>query len=161
MVRALVVLARGRVWSSAVRGSMTVLGTPLEAIRDAGVTDVGIVVGDTAPAIEAAVGDGSRFGVKVTYLRQDAPRGLAHGVQIARDFLGDDDFVMYLGDNFIVGGIAGLVEEFAAARPEAQILLAGEGGLQPAAWAELEHVRVTRAFLNAPEAVLRRVLGEE
>ncbi|HET9079245.1 MAG TPA: glucose-1-phosphate thymidylyltransferase [Trebonia sp.] len=95
----------------------------LEAIAEAGVTDVGIVVGDTAPAIEAAVGDGSRFGVKVTYLRQDAPRGLAHGVQIARDFLGDDDFVMYLGDNFIVGGIAGLVEEFAAARPEAQILL--------------------------------------
>lgn len=95
----------------------------LEAIAGAGITDVGIVVGDTAPAIEAAVGDGSKFGVKVTYLRQDAPRGLAHGVLIARDFLGDDDFVMYLGDNFIVGGITALVEEFKAAGPAAQIML--------------------------------------
>jgi glucose-1-phosphate thymidylyltransferase len=95
----------------------------LEDIAEAGVTDVGIVVGDTAPAIEAAVGDGSQFGLNVTYIRQDAPRGLAHAVLIAREFLGDDDFVMYLGDNFIVGGITGLVEEFAAARPHAQIML--------------------------------------
>jgi glucose-1-phosphate thymidylyltransferase len=95
----------------------------LEAIAAAGVTDVGIIVGDTAPAIEAAVGDGSRFGLKVTYIRQLAPLGLAHAVLVARDFLGDDDFVMYLGDNFIVGGITGLVEEFATSRPEAQIML--------------------------------------
>jgi glucose-1-phosphate thymidylyltransferase len=95
----------------------------LEAIAAAGVTDVGIIVGDTAPAIEAAVGDGSKFGIKVTYIRQQAPLGLAHTVLIARDFLGDDDFVMYLGDNFIVGGINGIVEEFAAARPAAQIML--------------------------------------
>jgi glucose-1-phosphate thymidylyltransferase len=95
----------------------------LEAIRDAGITDVGIVVGDTAPAIRAAVGDGSAFGLDVTYIQQDAPRGLAHAVQIARDFLKEDDFVMYLGDNFIVGGITALVEEFATARPDAQIML--------------------------------------
>ena len=95
----------------------------LEAIRDASITDVGIVVGDTAPAIHAAVGDGSAFDLNVTYIRQDAPRGLAHAVLIARDFLGDDDFVMYLGDNFIVGGIASLVDEFAVARPDAQIML--------------------------------------
>jgi glucose-1-phosphate thymidylyltransferase len=96
----------------------------LEAIADAGVTDVGIIVGDTAPAIEAAVGDGSKFGIKVTYIRQLAPLGLAHAVLVAREFLGDDDFVMYLGDNFIVGGITGLVEEFTAARPDARIMLA-------------------------------------
>jgi glucose-1-phosphate thymidylyltransferase len=96
----------------------------LEAIAAAGITDVGIVVGDTAPAIEAAVGDGSRFGISVTYIRQQAPLGLAHAVLVARDFLGDDDFVMYLGDNFIVGGITDLVEEFAAARPAARIMLA-------------------------------------
>jgi glucose-1-phosphate thymidylyltransferase len=95
----------------------------LEAIAAAGITDVGIVVGDTAPAIEAAVGDGSRFGIKATYIRQLAPLGLAHAVLVARDFLGEDDFVMYLGDNFIVGGITDLVEEFAATRPEAQIML--------------------------------------
>ncbi|HYA49957.1 MAG TPA: glucose-1-phosphate thymidylyltransferase [Streptosporangiaceae bacterium] len=95
----------------------------LEAIRDAGITDVGIVVGDTAPAIEDAVGDGSAFGLTATYLRQDAPRGLAHAVIVARDFLAGDDFVMYLGDNFIVGGITGLVEEFRTSRPDAQIML--------------------------------------
>jgi glucose-1-phosphate thymidylyltransferase len=95
----------------------------LEAIRDADVTDVGIVVGDTAPAIQAAVGDGSAFGLDATYIRQDAPRGLAHAVLVARDFLGEDDFVMYLGDNFIVGGITSLVDEFRAGRPDAQIML--------------------------------------
>ena len=95
----------------------------LEAIRDAGITDVGIVVGDSAPAIEDAVGDGSAFGLTAAYLRQDAPRGLAHAVIVARDFLADDDFVMYLGDNFIVGGITPLVEEFRSSRPDAQIML--------------------------------------
>ena len=95
----------------------------LEAIRDASITDVGIVVGDTEPAIRAAVGDGSGFDLSVTYIRQDAPRGLAHAVLIAREFLGDDPFVMYLGDNFIVGGIAALVAEFTSARPDAQIML--------------------------------------
>jgi glucose-1-phosphate thymidylyltransferase len=95
----------------------------LEAIREAGITDVGIVVGETEPAIREAVGDGDAFGLDVTYLRQDEPRGLAHAVLIARDFLGDDDFVMYLGDNFIVGGIAGLVDEFRSGRPDAQIML--------------------------------------
>jgi glucose-1-phosphate thymidylyltransferase len=95
----------------------------LEAIRDAGITEAGIVVGDTAAEIEAAVGDGSAFGLQVTYLAQDAPRGLAHAVLIAREYLGDDDFVMYLGDNFIVGGISGLVERFRRERPQAQIML--------------------------------------
>ncbi|MER6623615.1 MULTISPECIES: glucose-1-phosphate thymidylyltransferase [unclassified Streptomyces] len=95
----------------------------LEAIADAGVTEVGIIVGDTADEIREAVGDGSRFGIEVTYIPQEAPLGLAHAVLIAQDFLGDDDFVMYLGDNFIVGGITGLVEEFRTERPDAQILL--------------------------------------
>src|SRR5260221_8940221 len=95
----------------------------LEALRDAGITDVGIVVGDTAPAIQEAVGDGSAFGLDTTYIPQDAPRGLAHAVLIAREYLGDDDFVMYLGDNFIVGGISPLVEEFRVGRPGAQIIL--------------------------------------
>jgi glucose-1-phosphate thymidylyltransferase len=95
----------------------------LEAIADAGITDVGIVVGETAPAVQEAVGDGSAFGLKVTYIPQAAPLGLAHAVLIAADYLGDDDFVMYLGDNFIVGGIAALVDEFRAHRPAAQIML--------------------------------------
>ncbi len=95
----------------------------LEAIRDAGVTDVGIIVGDTAAEIEAAVGDGSELGISVTYIRQSAPLGLAHCVLIAGDFLADEPFVMYLGDNFIIGGITELVREFEADLPDAQILL--------------------------------------
>ncbi|MEU8058722.1 glucose-1-phosphate thymidylyltransferase [Microbispora bryophytorum] len=95
----------------------------LESIAAAGVSEVGIVVGDTQDEIEAAVGDGSRFGLQASYLRQEAPLGLAHAVLIARDYLGDDDFVMYLGDNFIVGGIESLVGRFRERRPSAQIML--------------------------------------
>ncbi|MEU5627202.1 glucose-1-phosphate thymidylyltransferase [Streptomyces tendae] len=95
----------------------------LEAISEAGITEVGIIVGDTAEEIQQAVGDGSDFGLDVTYIRQSAPLGLAHAVLIAREFLGDEDFVMYLGDNFIVGGIADLVEGFRKSRPDAHILL--------------------------------------
>jgi glucose-1-phosphate thymidylyltransferase len=95
----------------------------LEDIRDAGITDVGVVVGDTAPAIKEAVGTGAKFGLDITYIRQQAPLGLAHGLLISRDFLADEDFVMYLGDNFIVGGIKDLVADFAEHRPDAQIML--------------------------------------
>jgi glucose-1-phosphate thymidylyltransferase len=95
----------------------------LEAIRDAGITEVGIVVGDTEPAIRSAVGSGRAFGLDVTYIRQSAPLGLAHAVLVSREFLGDEDFVMYLGDNFIVGGITALVQEFRACRPDAHIML--------------------------------------
>ncbi|MEV7690776.1 glucose-1-phosphate thymidylyltransferase [Streptomyces bungoensis] len=95
----------------------------LESLADAGITEVGMIVGETAAEIEEAVGDGSKFGLDVTYIPQERPLGLAHAVLIAREFLGDDDFVMYLGDNFVVGGIRTLVEEFRATRPDAQILL--------------------------------------
>ena len=66
----------------------------LEDMAAAGIRQVGIIVGDTRAEIVAAVGDGSRFGLDVTYIEQDQPLGLAHCVLIARDFLGDDDFVM-------------------------------------------------------------------
>ena len=95
----------------------------LEAVRDAGITDIGIIVGDTVREIEAAVGDGSDMGISVTYIPQAAPLGLAHCVLIARDFLGADPFVMYLGDNFLIGGINALVADFCAEQPDAQILL--------------------------------------
>src|ERR1700734_841147 len=78
----------------------------LEAIRDAGITDIGIVVGETAAPLAAAAGAGSAFGPRATYVRQEAPLGLAHAALVARDYLGDDDFVMSLGDIFIVGGIS-------------------------------------------------------
>ncbi|MGP3914149.1 glucose-1-phosphate thymidylyltransferase [Nonomuraea sp. 10N515B] len=95
----------------------------LEAIRDAGITSVGIIIGDTGAEVRAAVGNGSRFGLHVTYIPQEAPLGLAHCVLIARDFLADEPFVMYLGDNFLIGGIADLVDAFRMANYDAQILL--------------------------------------
>ncbi|MEV0231194.1 glucose-1-phosphate thymidylyltransferase [Nonomuraea sp. NPDC050786] len=95
----------------------------LEAIRNAGIVDVGIIVGDTAREVREAVGDGSRFGLKVTYIPQEEPLGLAHCVLIARDFLADEPFVMYLGDNFLVNGFADLVDAYRTADYDAQILL--------------------------------------
>jgi glucose-1-phosphate thymidylyltransferase len=111
----------------------------IEAMALAGITEIGIIVGDTRDDVMAAVGDGSDFGVRVEYIPQDDPLGLAHCVLIARDFLADDDFVMYLGDNMLEQGLAEFVEEFEADRrralepelgaeptpaPAAQILLA-------------------------------------
>ena len=91
----------------------------LEDMVAAGITDIGIVVGDTHAEIEAAVGDGSRFGATITYIPQDAPLGLAHCVLIARDFLGEDDFVVYLGDNMLQQGLEHFVSQFEAARHRA------------------------------------------
>jgi len=102
----------------------------IEDMVAAGIREIGIVVGDTGDEIRAAVGDGSRFGAQVTYIPQDAPLGLAHCVLIAREFLGDDEFVMYLGDNMLQQGLTEFVAEFSDARrvggpsaPAAQILL--------------------------------------
>ncbi len=95
----------------------------IEALAAADVRDIGIVVGDTHEEIRAAVGDGSRWDVTVTYIEQDAPRGLAHAVLISESFIGDEPFVMYLGDNLLNKGITPFVEEFVRTRPAAQILL--------------------------------------
>jgi glucose-1-phosphate thymidylyltransferase len=116
----------------------------IEAIRDAGVTDVGIVVGDTEAEIRAAVGDGSAFGVRATYIRQEAPLGLAHAVKVSRGFLKDDPFIMYLGDNLILDGITPLVEEFRRDRPNSQILLARVPHPEEFGVAELNGDRVIR-----------------
>ncbi|MEN3000232.1 MAG: glucose-1-phosphate thymidylyltransferase [Armatimonadota bacterium] len=96
----------------------------LEAVAQAGIREVGIVVGDTAAEIQAAVGDGTRWGLQVTYIPQPQPLGLAHAVLVAEPFLGTTPFVMYLGDNLIKSSIAPLVREFERDRPNALILLA-------------------------------------
>jgi glucose-1-phosphate thymidylyltransferase len=100
----------------------------LEDMVEAGITDIGIIVGETAEEVMAAVGDGSRFGATVTWIHQPDPLGLAHCVLVAREFLGQDDFVMYLGDNMLEQGLQPLLDSFAAARssadgPSASILL--------------------------------------
>lgn len=95
----------------------------IEAIREAGVSEIGIVVGHTAPEIKDALGDGKEWGVALTYIRQDSPDGLAHAVKISRDFIGDDSFVMFLGDNVIEGGISLLIRDFADNHWNSQIVL--------------------------------------
>ncbi|MFN8499269.1 MAG: glucose-1-phosphate thymidylyltransferase [Anaerolineae bacterium] len=100
-----------------------VLFRVIETVRDAGITEVGVVVGDTAQEIMAAVGGGKRFGVHIEYIPQDAPLGLAHAVKISQPYIGDDRFVMFLGDNVIQGGINRLIGEFASSDWNAQIVL--------------------------------------
>ena len=100
----------------------------IEAMAAAGIREIGVIVGDTRAEVMAALGDGSQFGVSVTFIPQDAPLGLAHCVLIAQEFLGDDDFVMYLGDNLLEQDLAAFVTAFESARagaepPTAQILL--------------------------------------
>ena len=96
----------------------------LRAIAEAGISDVGIVVGATGDEVRAAVGDGSAFGLEVTYIPQEAPLGLAHAVLAAREFVAGQPFLMYLGDNVLLEGVSRFVEEFERARPDAQIFLA-------------------------------------
>jgi glucose-1-phosphate thymidylyltransferase len=96
----------------------------IEAMAQAGIKDVGIIIApETGNEIKAAAGDGSRFGVRLTYIVQDAPLGLAHAVLTAEEFLSDSPFVMYLGDNLLQGGIHDLVEAFRRQEPDALILL--------------------------------------
>src|SRR5271165_1440132 len=96
----------------------------IEAMAEAGIEQVGIIIApDTGPEIEAAAGDGSRFGVRITYIVQDEPLGLAHAVLTAEPFLGSSPFVMYLGDNLLQGGISELVAAFREHAPDALILL--------------------------------------
>jgi glucose-1-phosphate thymidylyltransferase len=96
----------------------------IEALAASGISEIGIVVGDTQNDIREAVGDGSRFGVTVTYIEQEAPLGLAHAVLISEGFLGDEPFCMYLGDNLIREKLAPLVARFREEKPNSQILLA-------------------------------------
>lgn len=96
----------------------------IESVKNAGIDDVGIIVGDTHEEIRHACGDGSQFGCRITYIHQDAPLGLAHAVKIAEDYMAGEPFVMYLGDNLVPDGITDLVNEFRHGRYNAQILLA-------------------------------------
>ncbi|RBM12318.1 glucose-1-phosphate thymidylyltransferase [Streptomyces sp. PT12] len=104
-------------------GNKPVLFHVLESMGAVGITDIGIVVGETGNEIRAAVGDGSRFGAAVTYVRQDEPRGLAHAVAAARGFLGEDPFLLHLGDNFIENGVARLLDGFERHGGDAELLL--------------------------------------
>jgi glucose-1-phosphate thymidylyltransferase len=117
----------------------------IEALAEAGVTEIGIIIApETGDEIREAVGDGSAFGAGVTYIPQDAPKGLAHALLTAEEFLGSDPFVMYLGDNLLRDGIKDLAARFRESEPDALILLTKV----PDPWnygvAELEGERVVR-----------------
>ncbi|MGE5507727.1 MAG: glucose-1-phosphate thymidylyltransferase [Chitinophagales bacterium] len=114
----------------------------IETLKEAGVDDIGMIIGDTGAEVRAAVGDGSRWGVRITYIPQEAPLGLAHAVQTARDFLYPDPFVMFLGDNLIKGGVVSFTERFRATHPNALILLTHVPNPQEFGVAELVDGRV-------------------
>jgi len=97
----------------------------IESMVDAGITDIGIVIGLTGHEVRKAVGDGSKFGARITYIEQTDPLGLAHCVSISRSFLADDDFVMYLGDNMLQQSIHEFHEMFGylGDKPSASILV--------------------------------------
>ncbi len=123
----------------------------IEELVACGVTDLGIVVGETKDQIKAALGDGSRFGARVTYIEQPAPLGIAHGIQVARDFLGKTPFVMFLGDNFIKEGIAPYVERFRTGCHNALVLLCPVERPQEVGIAELDGGRLVRV-LEKPQS---------
>ena len=122
----------------------------IESLAAAGIRDIGIVVGDTQSEIRAAVGDGRQWDVRVTYIEQDAPRGLAHAVLISEPFIGNDSFVMYLGDNLLNQGINRFVDAFVSEQPAAQILLARVPDPQMFGVAELRDGRVV-GLIEKPE----------
>jgi glucose-1-phosphate thymidylyltransferase len=125
----------------------------IEAIAEAGIRDIGIVVGDTQAEIRAAVGDGGRWGVRVEYIEQDAPRGLAHAVKISREYIGNEPFVMYLGDNLLNKGITQFVREFDRQKPAAQILLTRVPDPQMFGVAQLENGKVVRLVEKPKEPI--------
>ena len=124
----------------------------LQAMADAGIEEVGIIIApETGDEIRSAVGDGSQFGLAVTYIVQDEPAGLAHAVLTAEEFLGDAPFVMYLGDNLLQGGIQELVAAFQRNSPDALILLTPVPDPEHYGVAELADGRVVRLAEKPPE----------
>jgi len=117
----------------------------IEAMAAAGIDQIGIIIApETGEEIRAVVGDGTQFGVQVSYIVQDEPAGLAHAVRTAEGFLGTDSFVMYLGDNLLQGGITELVDDFRAHEPDALILLTAVPDPENYGVAELDGDRVVR-----------------
>lgn len=105
-------------------GNKPVLFYAIKNLVDAGITDIGIIISpETGDQVKQTVGDGTKFGARIDYIVQDAPKGIAHGIKIAQSYIGDDKFVLFLGDNFIRNGIVPQVTAFRDAAMNAQIIL--------------------------------------
>jgi glucose-1-phosphate thymidylyltransferase len=129
-----------------------VLVRVIETIRDAGVTDIGIVVGDpTAAEIMQKIGDGSEYGVNITFIKQPSPDGLAHAVKISQEFIGGDRFVMFLGDNCLEGGIGGLIRDFATNEWNSQIVLKAVADPRSYGVADLRDDGSIRQLIEKPQ----------
>ncbi|HEX6513578.1 MAG TPA: glucose-1-phosphate thymidylyltransferase [Chloroflexota bacterium] len=125
-------------------GNKPVLFHAIESVVAAGITDIGIVVGQTKEEVKAAVGDGSRWGARITYVEQPEPLGLAHAVLISEGFIGGDRFVLFLGDNFLKGGISSFVKEFRDSAENALIILTQVPNPSEMGVAEVDGSRILR-----------------
>lgn len=125
----------------------------LEDLAEAGIAEVGIVVSpQTGDEIRDAVGDGSRFGIEPTFIVQERPLGLAHALLTALPFVDGDDVVMYLGDNLVKSGVADVVRDFEAERPNCQILLSPVENPQAFGVADLDDSGKVRRLVEKPSS---------
>ena len=88
------------------------LAYAFERLKEIDVYEIGLVVGDNEQSMREVLKDGSDFGVSLTYIRQPEPKGLAHAVSFAKDFIGDSNFVLYLGDAIYGSGFVELKNQF-------------------------------------------------
>ena len=123
----------------------------IEDLVGVGITDLGIVVGDTAKEIEESVGNGSQWNADITYIHQEEPLGLAHAVLISEPFLGQEKFIMYLGDNMFEDSLHAVVEDFEKSSTNARLLLAKVDNPQAFGVAEVDEQGAIKGLVEKPE----------
>lgn len=123
----------------------------IEALMKAGIKELAIVVGETAQEVKNVVGHGERFGIHLEYIFQSAPLGLAHAIKISKDFLGDEPFIMYLGDNILKDGVVDLVNKFESSQPDALILLTEVSNPQQFGVAVVDEQGCVRKLIEKPK----------
>ena len=123
----------------------------IEDLVGVGITDLGIVVGDTAKEIEKSVGNGSQWNADITYIHQEEPLGLAHAVLISEPFLGQEKFIMYLGDNMFEDSLHAVVEDFEKSSTNARLLLAKVDNPQAFGVAEVDEQGAIKGLVEKPE----------
>ena len=123
----------------------------IEDLVGVGITDLGIVVGDTAKEIEKSVGNGSQWNADITYIHQEEPLGLAHAVLISEPFLGQEKFIMYLGDNMFEDSLHAVVEDFEKSSTNARLLLAKVDNPQAFGVAEVNDQGTIKGLVEKPE----------